>query len=547
MILSPALINPLRWINTSDFNKSFDGDFALNQLNWYQSKKCYFQPWQNSDRLKLQIIADAPPPSLDILDCFTNQKIASVTFSSVPTIFFKDFPTYVVYEINYSFTGIAQGRYYASLGIYTSEPFEVADKHLNTTLIKYKHSDNDFDVVFDTGIEFEIRVESDVSYEAPKSNRDVYYDQPNIPTQLNSLTFRSFKLYLGYGFGLPQWMIDKIAHCIACDTVTYNNITYQVAAEAEFEVDKNFDNNWMGGSIEIQPVNSTIKYITTGVVPLNSFKPMQKSEELTNISGNRTVSGVFKANSNLEKIIIYKTGVNYRIKIGTTVNGNEIGEFDVDDNTGVVKTVEWTFTGTSNVYLSGTGLNADFLYLIYKQLDAPDISLDSNGTTNATDLLKKGAKMQWDGTNAEFIANWDQVTGLGKPNTGWQKWCIAGTNGTTNVDGKVHVGIKVTGTPDYSTLGNAVGSNTKTITKENLPASGLNMFASNVGAVGGNTPGSTDTIARARLVAQQTLNYEIVKGDGAATLGVTSNMGSGTPLDITPASVISLFIVKIVD
>lgn len=543
MILTPALISPLRWIDTSDYNKSFDGNFAKNQLEWYQSKRCYFQPWQTNDRLKLQIIADAAPEDLDIVDCYTNQIIASVPFVSIPTIFFEEFPTYVVYELDYSFAAIPLGKYYASLEQFTSEPFEVAVQHLNTTLITYKHSDNDFDVVFDTGIIFEIRVESLVSYETPKSNRDVYRDQPNIPTQLNSLTFRSFKLYLGYSFGLPQWMLDKVAHIIGCDDVSYDDVTYQVTAEADFEIEKNYDNNWMGGSIEVQPINSVRKYITTGVPPQQTFTPVQKIHRLFDISGNQTVGGVFKADSNLEKIIIYKTGLDYRISIGITPGGNEIGEFDVDDNTGVVKTVEWTFTGTSNVYLSGTNLNADSLTLVYKQLDENPLPLIP---TTPTDSLKKGAKMMWDGLYTDFQLAFDEATGLGRANTGWEKWAIAGTNGTTNVDGKVHIGIVTGGVPDYTTLGNTVGSDTKIIIKDNLPAEGVGLFTGAVVSAG--IPGTNDKVARARNNGSQALNYEIVNGgSGPVNIGRSGDMGIGTPLNVQQSSIISLFIVKIQD
>jgi len=97
-------------------------------------------------------------------------------------------------------------------------------------------------------------------------------------------------------------------------------------------------------------------------------------------------------------------------------------------------------------------------------------------------------------------------------------------------------------------LGDSVGTMSKVIEKTNLPASGLSILSNNVAGNGVPTPSPTESIARARAQSPaNALNYEMVRGSGSATLGVTSNMGDGVALDITPAGIISLFIVKLVD
>jgi len=156
--------------------------------------------------------------------------------------------------------------------------------------------------------------------------------------------------------------------------------------------------------------------------------------------------------------------------------------------------------------------------------------------------------MLWEGSDSEFTDNWDDATGLGKANTKWVKWCIAGTNGTSIVDGKVHIGINVTTSPDYTTLGDSVGSNSVTIAKANLPAEGLHILTGDVAGNGIPIPGADDSLARARAQSPaNALNYEMVRGNSSATLGRTSNLGSGVALDITPNGIISLFIIKLVD
>lgn len=132
-------------------------------------------------------------------------------------------------------------------------------------------------------------------------------------------------------------------------------------------------------------------------------------------------------------------------------------------------------------------------------------------------------------------------------NTKWVKWCIAGTNGTIDYNSAYAVGIDVSAIgQDFSSIGTTVGSNDKTISKANLPAEGLKMFTGNVNTGGGGI-GPNDTVARARSLGSQALNYEIVPGTGSAALGVTSNMGSGTALNIQPKSRVSVYVVKIVE
>lgn len=553
MILKPSLLNPLRFIDTDNLNSGFDGDFFQQQLEWYQNPKCYFQPFNISDSLVLQVLADEFPEDFQIVDALTNFVVKNVPWSlSTFVINNPDYLGFNIYEIEYSLDDLGQGKFYGSLGVYTTEAFEVKSKHLNTVLIKYKNSINDYDTVFSTGIEFSFRCQAKVDYDSPKNDRDVYFDQIHNATQLRSVGFRVFKLYLGYSYGLPEWVIDKVNLIQQCDQVTYDNIAYQVSPEAEFDVDKNFDNNWMGANIELQPIsNNFIRFTTSNDPEGQTFTPVQKTTPYYNVSSNFSVSSLFKDYSLLEKVMVKKRSVgSFILKLGTSTGNNDIGEFTISD-AGSVKTVEWTFTGTSNVYLtivSATPIDID-VFLVWKQLDELPVPINQDNTP--TDNLGKNALMYWSGSESDFNDTWDIATGLGKANTKWSKWCIAGTNGTQVLDGKVLIGIDVTNpSVDYTTLGDNVGNtdNEVTIAKTNLPATPLNVLSSTVAGNGSSIPTSSSPIARARAQSPANpLNYEAVQGSGSVNLGITSNLGEGVKLNITPDGVIALPIIKLVD
>lgn len=533
LMIQIPLLNPVRFIDLNNINSSFDGNFSLFQFKSNTLSKCYLQKFQTSDILRLQIITDLDPTDLEFRNKY-DQALYTVPWVKSTRVI-QALPDLGIWEIEESLIGIADGKYslYFECGADTfeSEPIEIAFEHKSTILLRYKNSQNNYNTIFDTGIEFEFRVESDIRNFVPKNDRETYNDQIYNATQLFSVAYRSFTFFVGYERGVPDWVIDKVNQITQCDQVAYNDVYYQPIAGAEFEVIRLDQYFLAGATLDIQPTDNNFnKYVTVPDQSGQTFTPVQKVTPFANGSGNQTISGVFGISANLEKVIIYKAGADYTINIGITPGGSEIGSFLVD-NASTVKTVEWTFTGNTNVYLSGAGLNYTLLYLVWKQLDENPVPV---GTQPSPPPVGANAGMFFFEKNAGDLAlAFDLATGLGLQNGAWSDWCIAGTNGTVNMDGKFPIGWDRT---DTITIGTETGSNQITIAKANLPAQPLNIRVSLSGSTSWRTSGGSGT---------PITNVGGIGAGDAVQTGQTANLGDGTPIEHTPLSIICVYVIKL--
>lgn len=545
MVNEPAKLLPLRFINTADKNPSFDGNFFSDQTpEWKMGQKCYNQKFQRDDSLKLQWISDTPLSDLVI---YTSKGLVFSTIQwTASPLTLQDYPNAVIYEIDYPFSALPEGTYAFVQDDWESEFVDVAEIHPNTILIEYSATENDNDVVFDTGIVFQFRVEGGIGNYTPKNQRETYVNQIYSPTQLKSVAHRQFTLYIGHQTGVPEWVLDKANIITQCDELFFDGIQYSPINESEFETIRADDiTTFVGGSLDIEPTNKIIKFVTGGNPQQQTIRIVRRTHELKSISGNQSIASIFTLASKLQEVVVYKSGADFTMRVGITPNGNEIGEFLVDNNNGYVQLVNWTFNSPSTVYLSGTGLNADSLFLVYDQMDAPEIPINST----AQDEVFKGATMLWTGTTVERDLLWDLVTGLGKANTKAYGWCISGTNGTQDYNSAYPIGIDVSlPGQDYSSLGNTIGANEKSITRNVLPAEGLGMFTGDAGT-DSTGMGPTTKLAFSRSIGTQPANFVMVKGNQGNTInvGTTANMGEGNNFDVRPKSIVSLYVTKIVD
>jgi len=543
MSIQVADINPLRFIDNANLNKGFDGNYYANQLNWYQTNACFLQTWLKSDILYLQFIANEVPDDLQFLDQYQN--VVDTAIWQAKPLTFPDYPDLVVYELTYPFLDLPNGIYEAVSGDWGSEPFEVKDEDETTILIKYKNSRNDFSTVFDTGIEFQIRLHAAIHSYRPQNERNSFVDQKHNNTQLSSVAYRRFTFTIGTrDYGTPYWVIDKYNILSQCDQISYDGIYYQIPEDTEPDVESNEDYAYIWEyNIDIEPVdNNFIRYTTqpdgTGV---QTFTPVQKVIAKYNVSGGFNIAGIFKYLSKIESFDIIKTGTDFLLNIGVTPGGGEIvSNWNVDENRNDIE-VNYLFTSTETIYFSGAGLNASALIVNYLQLDEPPVPVSPVASPS---IAKNAGVFFFEIQPGDLVSAFDLATGLGLTNGNWKDWAIAGTNGTPNMDGKLPIGWD---RADVITIGTDKGSATITIGKTNLPAEGIMLLSSSVGTAGGagNTPTTTDPVARARGVGNEALNYEMVKGTGTANIGKSGNLGDGTPLPFTPLSLVCVYVIKI--
>jgi len=542
MIATPAILNTLRFIDTSNLNSGFDGNYYRNQLLDYQTGKCYAQKLKKSDTLTLQLIVDSStspsvPPDLEFYN-ESNLLYLSIPWQLNPLVIAVN-TDLKIYEIIYSLAGFVSGAYVAQFDVFTTETLSIEDQQDYTTLLKYKNKENNYDVVFDTGIEFQFRVESWVEYETTENERAVYADQVRNLTQLSSVAFRKHNFYVGFEVGVPNWILDKVVHIQQCDQVSYNGIYYQVPAEEQFEYEKNPDNNYIGGKIVIHPSeNNFTKYTTQPGQSGTTFTPVQKTNQYLGVIAPLTVNGLFKLASVLEYVAILKIGADYVLNIGITPNGNEIGQFIVDSQENSFE-VQYVFRNATPVYFSGTGINADELYLVWKQLNEIPVPI---GGGNVPPPVGIGAKMLYEEVNpGDFALDFDQTTGLGDSNRDWRGWAIAGTNGRVHMENAYPIGWDRV---DSNDIGTTIGANLKAIPKAALPAEGIATLSVTVNSSPGDIPDANNPVARAGS-NNGAFAYELRKGAGAATLGKSANLGDGANFDVRPNSIVSVWVVKI--
>jgi len=482
MTFTFPLLNPMKFVNVTNIDASFDGDFAVNQLAEYQDPDCYFQKWEFSDSLRLQLLSDFVPSDLVFRDVFTNKIIFSAPWVEAPTFVIGQ--TFKVYEMDFDFVNLPEGKYRAFFN-YTdeneqvqnlvSEPITVALKHENTLLLTYKNSVNDFDVIFDTNIVFTFRVEARIMSFNPGNSRDIYNDQRINPTLLNSTPFRKFRFYVGYKYGVPEWMLDKVNRIQSVDQVQYNGIYYQILNGSDWELESNVFNAYIGGNIEVQPTENKFNRYTS--LPTdesgsgNIIYNMGRRSDHFNISDDFSVVGVFKSESLLEQIVVTKRAPagDLLYKVGTTPGGSEIGEFTAR---GIkrVQTAPYPFTANTTLYITGlAGADMDFKFL-YLQTDAPAIDLGNLEPVTTTMRFPKNTLFYYEEMiPGELDTDFDLATGLGKPNTIFSNCAICdGRNGTEKWDGCVPVAQDLAD-PDFAALKDVFGTKQVALSIGQLP------------------------------------------------------------------------------
>jgi len=548
------LLNSFRWVKKNPITDSRYNTLPFDyEVDQYNPNGCYFAKWQTNDRAQVQFLSDFTC-ELKFYNFYTNIFYIGIPILEVNTSIVGQ--TFKCYEAEIDFSDFDEGEYYAEITyndgttdiIWQTSPLEVRELHAETLLYEYKNSRNDKDIIFETGIKFNFRVEGSITNYLPKSNNELYVDQEYDVTQENSIPFRNFTNLIGSARGLPNWVIDKLNLVFSVDEKQIDGVYFEKAdAGSSFEptrqdVGRNKDGYW---SLLVVPNESyTIDELTTGETPIdNDYKVVRKNEAYNSTGANLTISGIFKTKSVLDYIgITNKTFTAFTLNIGTTNGGSEIAIWYVPADVTSVKTIRHKFNAITDIYLTGIteqgGLDLD-IDLCYDQLDATSVIPSGGGGFN----LPIGFVGEYEEVNdGDFEIYWDGETGLGKVGTGYEGCAISGTNGTKNRSGKVSIGWDIENTTERDT---EVGSNLITLTKAQLPNEGLLLFRDQVNPSNGDIPTDTTNVARAGTNGGGGIPYELRRGNTGAFVGLSSPLGEGAAIDITPAGLITLKFVKI--
>lgn len=224
------ILNPLQAVDVTPAQdttvyatRHIDDFLYSDQIYRFQNKIPFLQPFVSKDPLRIQVESNYAPIRMDLEDQYGRiQTGFSVTMTQARANKYQ--PGFYVYEANISLQGLGCGpwRYRITpAGDVTkqlkTEWFQIINDPYGTIAIDYYNSSYHGDVIFETGIQFRLRVPGFIVYNDPGTKLVAYENQPLNQTIVSARKFRQATFFLGDGSGVPPWMMDKVAASYTCD------------------------------------------------------------------------------------------------------------------------------------------------------------------------------------------------------------------------------------------------------------------------------------------------------------------------------------------
>ena len=220
-------------------HRDMDEDFMERNLKSWQNKVTFWQPWQQSDVLVIQILGQALGftgtvnfYSMRIIDC--KGKVIKSVVPTSPGVLASD----TIWNVKMGLWDVPEGKYFvqykfqgyfSDLDTYViSQPIHVKERHENTVLIQYKNSFNDQGLIWAYDeLEMQIRIPAALVEFLPQNKNNVYFDQPMNATLISAVPYREFQLVIGQdGSYIPDWLADKIDRVLSCDSTLIDGKAY---------------------------------------------------------------------------------------------------------------------------------------------------------------------------------------------------------------------------------------------------------------------------------------------------------------------------------
>lgn len=259
-------ITPFKFVRVSKTpGIHFDDAWACEQVKTFERRAYYYQKWQRADITKIQIESTIQPMALAVYNSF------GVVVTTFPWTIAFNAISYSIYETTIDFSALPDDIYFlyqrnTLLSINweaISEPIHVKTNWPGTIYFKYKHSFNDYDVAWTTGIEMLFRVEAVLPPTGIilGSERTAHVSQTEDTETLQGIPSRGGTLYIGgtgYDKGVPPWVMDLLNRIFLCDSINIQGAYFQPGSDAKWE--KTVLKGWpfVSGSIEIWPAHNAM-------------------------------------------------------------------------------------------------------------------------------------------------------------------------------------------------------------------------------------------------------------------------------------------------
>lgn len=264
MFLEASILNPVNLVSKDrelplNYNWRHFDSFTSNEqiVTPYETYKCYRQKWQNDDILKLQFKSDFSPIRLQVRDykgaiVFSHQMSLILTIGT--DLYFEDEIAFDFFDAGVYKLEVIAGD--PALITLVSEPFQIAENWPYTILINYQNSFNN-NIMWETGINMNFRVDGVMPFDSPNSVRTVYTDQPGSEVTVKGIPYRVFKFYVGCDGGVPPWVVDKLEEIIDQTDVFYDGKGFAPTSGATFSANKIERYPWAQWNIDLRETNNT--------------------------------------------------------------------------------------------------------------------------------------------------------------------------------------------------------------------------------------------------------------------------------------------------
>ena len=273
--------------------KHFDGWFAEEQKIEFEQGQCYYQKWQQDDIIPLQIKANYDPIYWRVRDN-TGAIVDSDLMTNVITLFGTSY-----FESSIALNSFPEGFYKVEIvagdpvqTTLESETIEIREQWENTLLFKYRNNFNN-NILWQTGIYFNLRVDGVIAEFTPISTRTVYIDQPGSAKTVYGTAARTFNLFVGNQMGMPNWIADKLEEIFDQNSVDIDGKAFSAIEGAKLTPKRIERYAWVQWSMEIREAlnRRSKRFESTGIteekitqdyfVSLKLFGPISGSAQDT--------------------------------------------------------------------------------------------------------------------------------------------------------------------------------------------------------------------------------------------------------------------------
>jgi hypothetical protein len=249
------------------FNKrNFDDDFYYRNIDRWVESRLYYQQFQQSDIIKLQwggtdLLSPSgqSPYKINILDCngiIIKQVTGSILYPTVPVLYNGDY----LWEVSINLFDVPEGRYVVQIkrddnlsgvpdSCVISEPIEIKTLHRDSKLFNYNNTSNANDIYYETGIQFQFRIDASFTELTTDSKFNVYEDQPMNLELLGGVKFRQWTLEFR---NIPLWVCDKLELLFLHDQLKIDGIFYTRIDGSKIAITKNDGNSLCSAKIEVR-------------------------------------------------------------------------------------------------------------------------------------------------------------------------------------------------------------------------------------------------------------------------------------------------------